>query len=1280
MAAATLTPDYASLMTEQTSVEGDRLPNKSPEVKATETDSNKDGKIRHPFWLTKPAPILFATVFAACGVALIVLDRSSRNGLPLSISASEYSWTYGPTAILVVILSFWRRIDYYYKSTQPWRELHAGPAPADRSLLLDYISPFELTSMSKAFKAKHYPVVATILSFFSHQKHHLGVDHLLSRAISRDGSDKFVWEYLARLNGGAKNDTEWNTQDGMVTQRLRQPDSALNMTTLEAPVDIFMPIVECEEAKLSPTSGVDERFDQWLNYRFDSPTCPAANAASVDLCDKSPEDHPRDLTACGIHPRVYSYHRVDCSASKTTSEEDLSATDSPDNIEDDDIRYAITAAQFEGQLNGTDGYKIGSFKVLNTSSIICKIGYTIISANATWDLLTGRVTFAEGALEEQGRLLPNLSSPALAEMLWTGLQSAAAALKVDKDKPGGRDNYDLVRVDETFFQLLVAKLGDQDDMDILFKTSVLKDTSISVLEGLATELAPNLLSEKKDVRGTASGVVSEPRLHIRPISLWTMVAGFFVLALLSCFLLFATSTDFWVPSMCGSIAGHATILANSQALQTFLRGTGHYSNKELRSKLQGMQFTGTTDATSAGGFAVEITDQNPTPGEFPIAEASAKRKSWVPMTGRFSYVVTMHIATLLAIVGLEVLQRLSDQKNGLLDIRNNDSTVPSYTIRLASTAAVFAIATMFNCLDFTIVTFAPYSSLRSGRVQAEKSILFNLLSVSPFLVLFKSLRRKQFGAAASNVSSLIGGFLTIIVSGLWVLNAPLAVERSSTTNVGNWDASWPNDAPDDDGGAAIKLNIIRYGGSDTPAAIWNDSVLPKIDTSSPTLDAVDRSANYTYNLGALRPTLNCTTVAKEDFRSSLSFFAISQPGYVYSNNVGAQITLPSECVDESSSGMANLSFSTETKAIVWGGPEERRTGWVARYLDLNTTVGKACPSVGVLFGLVDYTSNDTSTWNLTALVCSQGIEQLPVEVSYTGDPSLEQLDEEKPPRFDPTKVSTWHDASNGQAFGYRLGRHLDADLSPFPTDQEETDPLITPDAEVDAFFNHLLLGPNKLSRHDLVGTKNVDNLIRAVTRDYSEYMSIVIDVNFRAKSNSTRSALISGAGEASTKQPSSATTEITGTSSQEVTRLAIHSTSKVILQVLLGTMVIGGLTSYALVKLDGTLPRNPCTIASTMGFLAGSQLCDPGSDIIPQGAEFMSDQQLKQAFNGWVFSLGWWYSQDASVEGSDETVNHSGLLDGYESSSRTISRREKTNGRFGVDVGRANVSKFDKDS
>ncbi|KAF4947306.1 hypothetical protein FSARC_14001 [Fusarium sarcochroum] len=337
-----------------------------------------------------------------------------------------------------------------------------------------------------------------------------------------------------------------------------------------------------------------------------------------------------------------------------------------------------------------------------------------------------------------------------------------------------------------------------------------------------------------------------------------------------------------------------------------------------------------------------------------------------------------------------------------------------------------------------------------------------------------------------------------------------------------------------------------------------------------------------------------------------------------------------------------------------------RLNWLAQPLG-------SLKSNGILFGQV--TGNDTSRWDLAALTCSQGIEQVHVNVTYKGDPALGQTEEQHEPQVARDKAWRWQNNTESEAFGYELKPFFEADLAPFTGNETEE--------YYDSSFSHLLLRPDGSKREDLAGYDNVNNLARAVERDYSEYMRHVIDLNFRASKHATQGELPSASGKASSSscaKPSSANTETTGTASEHVTRLAIHSTSKLILQILLAVMAAFGLASYLLVKLNGTLPRNPCNIASTMSFLAGSQLCDPNSGIIPRGAEFMSDRQLKQAFNEWAFSLGWWQTEGTSANGSNgagDRVSTSG-----KSPVTATSVAEITSARFGVDVGYANVSKF----
>jgi hypothetical protein len=156
-------------------------------------------------------------------------------------------------------------------------------------------------------------------------------------------------------------------------------------------------------------------------------------------------------------------------------------------------------------------------------------------------------------------------------------------------------------------------------------------------------------------------------------------------------------------------------------------------------------------------------------------------------------------------------------------------------------------------------------------------------------------------------------------------------------------------------------------------------------------------------------------------------------------------------------------------------------------------------------------------------------------------------------------------------------------------------------------------------------------------------MSLVIDMKFRE-----------------TIPPDDATAT-QGTMKIRTTRLKINGASKLALQIMLGTMTLLGLAALWLTDLRGTLPRNPCSIASTMGFVAGSDLCDGPDPLIPEHALYMSRAEQERMWGGWMFSLGWWPAKRRKSEASGGNKPRGLKID--------LSDMGPEARRFGVDVG-----------
>uniref|UniRef100_A0A0D2YIZ3 Uncharacterized protein n=1 Tax=Fusarium oxysporum (strain Fo5176) TaxID=660025 RepID=A0A0D2YIZ3_FUSOF len=484
---------------------------------------------------------MFCAIFITLAASLIVLKcvSDAQDGFLLNFSSSEYTWTYGPTAILVIVLSLWRRADYYFKSAEPWRELQSGPVLASKSLLLDYVAPFQPFSAYHAIRIGHYRVVATILSFFLLKGIIListtlfsvqsSLHHQLFNITYRDvfdaekawtspafystlqfedcvffngGSDQGIWNYLAHLNNAAANDSTWKTVGGRVTQRFTPPQSVFNLTVLEAPVDVFVPHVACEDATLS--IDFDVRRSR-VEYSWTSDTCSTGRHDAYLCPDHRASDY--NITTCGETPRAYSLHRANCSTS-LTHDGDAEYRRS-DDLEDHDIRYAITVAQYTIDMDVAEHNVSQAISLVNHSAVICKIGYNIVSGSATLDVLSGDVSLNPVEMNG-GRQLKNLTNSSLAEMLITNLDTSSTALVVDKDVPIMTVEPGVIDMGcgagDAFAQLIAVKLGEHFKSSILWQPFVLRNISIDILEGLLDEFARESLLVNKLTNGTAKGL------------------------------------------------------------------------------------------------------------------------------------------------------------------------------------------------------------------------------------------------------------------------------------------------------------------------------------------------------------------------------------------------------------------------------------------------------------------------------------------------------------------------------------------------------------------------------------------------------------------------------------------------------------------------------------------------------------------------------------------------------------------------------------------------------
>ncbi|KAE8337371.1 hypothetical protein BDV24DRAFT_154440 [Aspergillus arachidicola] len=115
-----------------------------------------------PFYLRRRILLIFVIAFCGIIAALEVLNHISQvnYGIASSVEGRHYLWTYGPTAILTVVAAFWSRVEFQVKQHAPWQSMQGKPEVAEKSILLDYITPLHPFTVIKAFKNRHFAVAA----------------------------------------------------------------------------------------------------------------------------------------------------------------------------------------------------------------------------------------------------------------------------------------------------------------------------------------------------------------------------------------------------------------------------------------------------------------------------------------------------------------------------------------------------------------------------------------------------------------------------------------------------------------------------------------------------------------------------------------------------------------------------------------------------------------------------------------------------------------------------------------------------------------------------------------------------------------------------------------------------------------------------------------------------------------------------------------------------------------------------------------------------------------
>ena len=1213
-------------------------------------------KLWNPIWLHWMTLCGFVIIFIMLGLTVVILYIvSERNhGLSTQKSSNHYSWTYGPTALLVIVVALWRQVENYCKMLTPWKELRAG-ASAKKTVLLDYASPILPSCLRASVGNRHWAVLSTILGSLllriaivfstglivltptTMTKQNLNVtrDSMFSAAnigasVVEGGPTHFatstILTYYAILAEGLEY--PYGTADGVAydTLDLTNIRDLFPNSTISTEVKAFYPKIICEPAQLvqNLTTCGDSANINILELK--SKACqPSYNSSWSPGYITVPD--PPNGTDLGhaIHAGVQSIDCQDQNAAPSTYNRHRLLTITKFKY-DRDTTLSPNPLQSTG-CNSTEW----QISIASQTAIVCEIRYSIEAANIEIDVAQVNATQSvrvSAPLTETEQILEPYDFYSFAwdidgTMLDAWEISVPAAEDVTATDDGGIQIFSLM--------LLQSR---SNNMSIFFNETIMSSLASNVYGNVGVQIASSVLRHqaRKDLPVTVT--FPEQRLRVNLVNVCIMTAAFGILVLLTGVVLAFRPIDV-VPQRPHTAARQAAILSSSTDTSATLIRQGHNRDSILQAHLADLKFQSLTSTGSEAPMLAVVPNRGLKRAIFQEHDdrnSNESLKWWRPFAVSRIFMFLTAAAPIISIVILEVLQRKSDANQGFVDVATSQSLAEVLTSTLSAFIMVL-VGLLFDASDFAVSTFTPYSSLRKGSTTAKRSILKSYVGRLPGTVILSALQAAHFAVALAAIATLLSSFLTIIVSGLYtVVPVPQSIPAPCSA-IDKFEHKWNSVAGDNN--AALTLTLLEYQNASYPPNTHNEIAIPAVSLSPSTGPLVQpaRNGSLGMTLPATRADLNCSLIPSENItiwysysstESSVEATVEAFPIYVHveadliagchskpSNgtrfNYSSSAWTPSTTFD-TSYGPDSIGFSLTT----YGGMDvateafpdivSKKFGvYGGSMIDLDlgrTDNPPECPSIAFMYGYFLY--NSTALSNITVYTCSQSLQEVQTDITL----KLPEM------TLDPDNPPVVHESSSKTvaATDYQVVTPLSANLAT-DSDYDEwnyTSVHLYNDEPMDGFMQTLVFGVGSIQPEELVGTGHAEKLLNSTQHMYRRYMAQVLNANMRRK-----------------LKPSDATPVFNATITNPYRlRVKQNSESKLVLQVLLGTILLLGIAAYALTDMRHTLPHSPHSIAGVMSLLAGSELCT--RKVLPVGAEFMDDRELARALDGYLFSMGWW--------------------------------------------------------
>ncbi|KAI0440432.1 hypothetical protein F4803DRAFT_527259 [Xylaria telfairii] len=780
-----------------------------------------------PSYLDQSVLVLFIALFMVLAISFEVLlyVSNENHGLASSYQGLHYLWTYGPTAVLTLIASFWARVEYQTKISAPWCRMLKGPATSQQCLLLDYVSQFQPLAIYAAVKKKDYPVAAAaaislilrLIIVISTSFIVLSPTGVHKRDIEVILDSEFVDDPSGLSEHGAIG---YSSLSALILSNTSLPggisgnyayqvakthiNNTLELTII---VDGLFGDLRCEPATAFPVRTIKYSYNP--TYQFTIGLLSNNCEMNID-CIWPP--YAGNYSKTNMHYNSLCMSPGACNGSNSNYDRRIgivASTATEANV----TRIADTS---------NPNLSYGNFTIQRANSFICTPFYSIERVKTVYSYAGTQVSLVPNTTSRQ------LSSVPPWDIMQTNLDTVLGGPSVTwlSDLPVTFDPY-------SWFAFAFANYTHSNIL--LSQSSLFTGDNIVRLVSVyyrqyTAVLARVLLMKATSIPSLGSAIVSENRLLVQTNPTHLMATLLFI-SIIMLVIIWREQSRLLLPHKPNSIIGNAILLAHSPL--SGLTGMGSAPISDLDAILSCWVYRLQIEPkeTVQNQQLSLYTDQR-----FPLRKdtemAQTKASTFRPLslsaTLRLLVIMLVGAATMI----LEILLHKSERNYG---IANSPAEGNTYRLWTALPGLFSTLIGMYTTsLDSDVRAQSPLLRLSQG-ISFEKLSL-NLVDRHTWTLMIEEVRSRSFEAFASTLAVAFTSFLTIFSASLFfaattVAESKVQVKVSSLIYYGTFDSFlesvWGHQGFTN--GILILLHNASY-----PPFTYDDLAFPGIDSINST--------------------------------------------------------------------------------------------------------------------------------------------------------------------------------------------------------------------------------------------------------------------------------------------------------------------------------------------------------------------------------------------------------------------------------------------------------------